>query len=136
MTGALHSAVPVPPEELLGDGDRLSQAAWNLVRNAIEAGATNITLRTRAEHGARIGAEQVALALRFDIVDDGPGVPPELAEQVFLPLVSGRADGSGLGLALAQQVAREHRGTVSYRSRPGHTVFTLLLPVQEDSDAQ
>ena len=121
--------------ELLGDGDRLSQAAWNLVRNAIEAGATNITLRTRAEHGARIGAEQVALALRFDIVDDGPGVPPELAEQVFLPLVSGRADGSGLGLALAQQVAREHRGTVSYRSRPGHTVFTLMLPVQEDDDA-
>src|SRR5580765_544617 len=86
--------------ELLGDADRLSQAAWNLVRNAIEAGANNITLRTRAEHGARIGAEQVALALRFDIVDDGPGVPPELAEQVFLPLVSGRADGSGLGLAL------------------------------------
>lgn len=121
--------------ELLGDGDRLSQAAWNLVRNAIEAGATNITLRTRAEHGARIGAEQAALALRFDIVDDGPGVPPELAEQVFLPLVSGRADGSGLGLALAQQVAREHRGTVSYRSRPGHTVFTLMLPVQEDDDA-
>ncbi|MGG6463081.1 two-component system sensor histidine kinase NtrB [Solilutibacter silvestris] len=122
--------------ELLGDADRLSQAAWNLVRNAIEAGATNITLRTRAEHGARIGAEQVPLALRFDIVDDGPGVPPELAEQVFLPLVSGRADGSGLGLALAQQVAREHRGTLSYRSRPGHTVFTLLLPVQEEgSDA-
>ncbi|PNS08678.1 two-component system sensor histidine kinase NtrB [Solilutibacter silvestris] len=120
--------------ELLGDEDRLSQAAWNLVRNAIEAGANNITLRTRAEHGARIGAEQVALALRFDIVDDGPGVPPELAEQVFLPLVSGRADGSGLGLALAQQVAREHRGTVSYRSRPGHTVFTLMLPVQEETD--
>ncbi|MBS0199148.1 MAG: PAS domain-containing sensor histidine kinase [Proteobacteria bacterium] len=120
--------------ELLGDADRLSQAAWNLVRNAIEAGATNITLRTRAEHGARIGADQVPLALRFDIVDDGPGVPPELAEQVFLPLVSGRADGSGLGLALAQQVAREHRGTVSYRSRAGHTVFTLLLPVQEEGD--
>lgn len=118
--------------ELVGDGDRLSQAAWNLVRNAIEAGATNITLRTRAEHGARIGIDVVPLALRFDIVDDGPGVPPELAEQVFLPLVSGRADGSGLGLALAQQVAREHRGTLSYRSRPGHTVFTLLLPVHED----
>ncbi|MBW8823080.1 MAG: PAS domain-containing sensor histidine kinase [Xanthomonadales bacterium] len=120
--------------ELFGDADRLSQAAWNLVRNAIEAGANNITLRTRAEHGARIGAEQVPLALRFDIVDDGPGVPPELAEQVFLPLVSGRADGSGLGLALAQQVAREHRGTVSYRSRPGHTVFTLLLPVREEGN--
>jgi len=48
---------------------------------------------------------------------------------VFLPLVSGRAEGSGLGLALAQQVAREHRGSLVYRSRPGHTVFTLLLPL-------
>jgi CheY-like chemotaxis protein len=56
-------------------------------------------------------------------------VPEELAEHLFLPLVSGRAEGSGLGLALAQQVAREHRGTLTYRSRPGHTVFTLLLPI-------
>ena len=57
------------------------------------------------------------------------GVPEELAEHLFLPLVSGRAEGTGLGLALAQQVAREHRGTLSYRSRPGHTVFTVLLPL-------
>ena len=56
----------------------------------------------------------------------------ELAERVFLPLVSGRAEGSGLGLALAQQVAREHRGSLAYRSRPGHTVFTLLLPMQAE----
>ena len=51
---------------------------------------------------------------------------------MFLPLVSGRASGTGLGLALAQQVAREHRGSLAYRSRPGHTVFTLLLPMQYD----
>jgi two-component system, NtrC family, nitrogen regulation sensor histidine kinase GlnL len=114
--------------ELPGDGDRLVQAVWNLVRNAIEAGAGEIVLRTRAEHGARIGAAGPELALRLEIVDDGRGVPGELAEQVFLPLVSGRAEGSGLGLALAQQVAREHRGSIAYRSRPGHTVFTLLLP--------
>ena len=62
------------------------------------------------------------------IADDGRGVPEALAEQVFLPLVSGRAEGTGLGLALAQQVAREHRGSLSYRSRVGHTVFTVLLP--------
>ena len=55
-------------------------------------------------------------------------MPEELAEHLFLPLVSGRAEGSGLGLALSQQVAREHRGSLTYRSRPGHTVFTLLLP--------
>src|SRR3546814_8727252 len=77
-----------------------------------------------------------ALALRLDVVDDGHGVPEALAEQVFLPLVSGRAEGSGLGLALAQQVAREHRGSLAYRSRAGHTVFTMLLPgvVGEDGE--
>lgn len=115
--------------EVDGDADRLVQAVWNLVRNAIEAGANQVVLRTRAEHGLCIGAEPHALVLRLEIVDDGRGVPDELAEQLFLPLVSGRAEGSGLGLALAQQVAREHRGSLAYRSRPGHTVFTLLLPM-------
>ncbi|HVI59625.1 MAG TPA: ATP-binding protein [Luteimonas sp.] len=122
--------------ELPGDADRLVQAAWNLVRNAIEAGAATVTLRTRAEHAVRIGDEVHALAMRLEIVDDGRGVPEELAEQVFLPLVSGRAEGSGLGLALAQQVAREHRGTLAYRSRPGHTVFTLLLPVRGGAEEE
>lgn len=123
--------------ELLGDSDALTQSVWNLVRNAIEAGAGNVTLRTRAEHGARIGDALHPLALRLEIVDDGRGVPPELAEHLLLPLVSGRAEGTGLGLGLAQaqQVARAHRGVLVWRSRPGHTVFTLLLPLQaEDGD--
>ena len=120
--------------EFNGDPDRLTQALWNLVRNAIEAGAGNITLRTRAEHGVRIGEDAHPLVLRLEIVDDGRGVPEALAERVFLPLVSGRAEGSGLGLALAQQVAREHRGSLAYRSRPGHTVFTLLLPMVEPQE--
>lgn len=114
--------------EIHGDADRLTQATWNLVRNAIQAGATTITLRTRVEHGARVHDQLHAMALRLEIVDDGRGVPEELTEHLFLPLVSGRAEGSGLGLALAQQVTREHNGTLSYRSRPGHTVFTLMLP--------
>jgi two-component system nitrogen regulation sensor histidine kinase GlnL len=115
--------------EFPGDADRLTQALWNLVRNAIDAGAGTVQLRTRVEHGVRIFDALHALALRLEIVDDGHGIPPELAEQVFLPLVSGRADGTGLGLALAQQVAREHGGSLAYRSRSGHTVFTLLLPL-------
>lgn len=119
--------------EFDGDADRLTQSVWNLVRNAIEAGASQVTLRTRAEHGLRIGDELHAVALRLEIADDGRGVPDELAEQLFLPLVSGRAEGSGLGLALAQQVAREHRGSLAYRSRPGHTVFTLLLPMRAEA---
>ena len=114
--------------EFDGDADRLTQAVWNLVRNAIQAGAASVTLRTRVEHGVRIHDHLHAMALRVEIIDDGKGVPDELAEHLFLPLVSGRAEGSGLGLALAQQVAREHRGSLTYRSRPGHTVFTLLLP--------
>ncbi|MGO4550899.1 nitrogen regulation protein NR(II) [Lysobacter sp. 2RAF19] len=122
--------------DVLGDGDRLTQAVWNLVRNAIDAGAANITLRTRAEHGVRIGDVPHPLAMRLEIVDDGRGVPEELAERIFLPLVSGHAAGSGLGLALAQQVAREHRGSLAYRSRPGHTVFTLLLPLWLEDEAE
>ena len=120
--------------EVEGDADRLAQAVWNLVRNAIEAGATQVTLRTRAEHGVRIADQVHPLALRLDIVDDGRGIPETLAEQVFLPLISGRAEGSGLGLALAQQVTREHRGALTFRSRPGHTVFTLLLPIEGHDD--
>lgn len=118
--------------EFPGDADRLSQALWNLVRNAIESGATNVQLRTRAEHHMLIGDAPHRLALRIEIADDGRGVPEDLAERIFLPLVSGRAEGSGLGLALAQQIVREHGGSLSYRSRPGHTVFTLLLPLPLD----
>jgi two-component system nitrogen regulation sensor histidine kinase GlnL len=61
-------------------------------------------------------------------------VASDLAERIFLPLVSGRAEGTGLGLPLAQQVAREHGGSLGYRSRPGHTVFTLLIPVPDGDD--
>ena len=121
--------------EFPGDADRLTQALLNLVRNAIQAGATSVTLRTRVEHGLRIAEQPYALALRLEVADDGRGVPEELAEHLFLPLVSGRAEGTGLGLALAQQVAREHRGTLSYRSRPGHTVFTVLLPLPVAEEA-
>jgi two-component system nitrogen regulation sensor histidine kinase GlnL len=116
---------------IAGDADRLVQALWNLVRNALESGASQVTLRTRAEHGVLIGDSAHRLVVRVEIVDNGRGVPEDLAERIFLPLVSGRAEGSGLGLALAQQVARGHGGSLGYRSRPGHTVFTLLLPVAE-----
>ncbi len=117
--------------DLSGDADRLVQAAWNLVRNAMQAGAKLVTLRTRVEHGLRIHDHPHAMGLRLEIIDDGRGVPDDLAEHLFLPLVSGRAEGSGLGLALAQQVAREHGGSLTYRSRPGHTVFTMLLPIRD-----
>lgn len=115
--------------EIEGDADRLAQSLWNLVRNALESGASTVSLRTRAEYHVLIGDTAHRLAVRVEIADNGRGVPDDLAERIFLPLVSGRAEGTGLGLPLAQQVAREHGGSLSYRSRPGHTVFTLLIPV-------
>jgi two-component system nitrogen regulation sensor histidine kinase GlnL len=120
----------LPPIAL--DADRLQQALLNLAHNACEAGASVLTLRTRAEHAARIG-DHAGLALRIDVADDGRGVPAELAGTLYEPLVSGRADGSGLGLAIAREIAREHGGELSHVSRPGATVFSLLLPLGDAS---
>ncbi|WP_266168602.1 two-component system sensor histidine kinase NtrB [Dyella subtropica] len=136
----LLQAEPEPPQlrhdydpslpDVMGDADRLQQILLNLARNAIEAGARMLTLRTRVEHGLRLGERVVRTALRVDVIDDGPGVPPALRDSLFEPLVSGRADGSGLGLALAREIAREHGGELRFVSRPGETVFSLYLPLE------
>jgi two-component system nitrogen regulation sensor histidine kinase GlnL len=120
----------LPPVRV--DADRVLQALLNLSRNALEAGARGLVLRTRAEHAARIGDQVVRLAARIDVVDDGRGVPAAVADTLYEPLVSGRADGSGLGLAIAREIAREHGGELGHVSRPGATVFSLLLPVADD----
>ncbi len=112
------------------DGDRLYQLLLNLARNAVEADARMLTLRTRVEFGVRLGERLRRIALRVDVVDDGHGVPPEITDSLYQPLVSGRNDGSGLGLALAQEIAREHGGELRHSSRPGATNFILLLPLE------
>jgi len=112
-----------------GDADRLLQLLLNLMRNAVQAAATSILVRTRAEHAAVIDGQPVRLALRMDVIDDGAGVPDNLRDTLFLPLVSGHASGTGLGLALAQEIALEHGGKIIYSSRPGRSVFSLLLPL-------
>ena len=73
--------------------------------------------------------ERYRLALDLHIEDNGPGIPDELRERVFFPLVSGREGGSGLGLTLAQSFVQQHRGTIECDSRPGSTVFKILLPL-------
>lgn len=117
---------------LRGDADRLLQLVLNLMRNALQAGATRIGVRTRAAHNVLIGERPVRLAARLDVVDNGRGVPETLRDNLFLPLVSGRANGSGLGLALAQEIAREHGGALAHDGAPGQTTFSLLLPVGSD----
>jgi two-component system nitrogen regulation sensor histidine kinase GlnL len=114
--------------DIRGDADSLLQIVLNLMRNALQAAATTITVRTRAEHGAVVGGRTLKRAQRLDVTDDGHGVAEELRESLFMPLVSGRADGTGLGLALAQEIAHEHGGQISFRSRAGHTTFSLTLP--------
>ncbi|HEX6834393.1 MAG TPA: ATP-binding protein [Rudaea sp.] len=118
---------------LHGDGDRLLQLVLNLLRNALQADAKSIQIRTRAERNVRIGDGSVRLAMRLDVSDNGRGVPESLRETLFLPLVSGRADGSGLGLALAQEIAHEHGGALRHDEARGRTVFTLLLPLENNA---
>jgi two-component system, NtrC family, nitrogen regulation sensor histidine kinase GlnL len=117
--------------ELRGHSGRLTQALLNLVRNALQAGATHLRLRTRAEQGALIHGQKHRLVLRIEIHDNGRGVPEAVAGSLFLPLVSGRPGGSGLGLAVAQEIAREHGGIIEFDSRPGATAFVLRLPLGE-----
>ena len=117
----------LPPA--VGDGDRLFQLLLNLARNAVEANAECITLRSRVEFGVRLNDRLRRVVLRVDVIDDGDGIPPELASSLYQPLVSGRPDGTGLGLALAREIAAEHGGELRHGSRPGATTFTLLLPL-------
>ncbi|MDR6937322.1 ATP-binding protein [Luteibacter sp. 3190] len=124
-----HDFDPSLPDSV-GDTDRLMQVLLNLTRNAGQAGASTITLRTRVEHGARLGDRTVRAALRIDVMDDGAGVPDDLRDSLFQPLVSGRPDGTGLGLALSREIALEHGGDLRYTSRPGETVFSLYLPME------
>ncbi|MGH8113603.1 MAG: two-component system sensor histidine kinase NtrB [Rhodanobacteraceae bacterium] len=111
-----------------GDPDRLLQALLNLTRNAIEANARSIVLRSRAEAGWRDLRGQRVPALRIEIGDDGDGVPDAITDTLFEPMVSGRANGSGLGLALAREIAREHGGELTHQPSDSGSRFVLLLP--------
>jgi two-component system nitrogen regulation sensor histidine kinase GlnL len=111
-----------------GDPDRALQALLNLVRNAAEAEARRVVLRSRAEAGWRDERGQRVPALRIEVEDDGKGVPVAIASTLFEPMVSGRPDGTGLGLALAREIAREHGGELTYTPREAGSCFVIRLP--------
>jgi len=117
---------------LTGDRDQLIQAVLNIVRNSAEAmgGKGTIRLRTRCERQFTIGQKRHRLALRVEIEDHGPGIPEELAPHIFYPMVTGKAGGTGLGLAIAQDIVHKHGGLIECASRPGQTLFTLYLPLE------
>ncbi|WP_323769168.1 two-component system sensor histidine kinase NtrB [Antarctobacter sp.] len=119
----------------LGDPDQLLQVVLNLIKNASEAadpreGGT-IRLHTFYEHSFRLrradGSGQT-LPLQVEIIDDGPGLPPDIKGDIFDPFVSGRENGTGLGLALVSKIISDHDGWISVDSVPGRTVFRISLP--------
>jgi two-component system nitrogen regulation sensor histidine kinase GlnL len=120
--------------ELECDDEQIVQAVLNVARNAVQAleqtPEARIVLRTRPVRQVTIGHARYRLAVRIDIVDNGPGVPEELEERLFYPMISGRPEGTGLGLSIAQSIVSQHGGLVECESRPGETRFTFLLPLE------
>lgn len=119
--------------DALADRDQLIQALLNLGGNALQALAGNgrLTLRTSSRRRVTIGGTPHRLAACLEVIDDGPGVPPALRDTLFQPMVSGRAEGSGLGLTIAQSLIRRHGGLIECDSVPGSTTFRILLPLPE-----
>ena len=122
--------------EFRGDREQLIQAVLNIAHNAthalserIAAGDAMLSLRTRIARQATFGRQRFRLALELHIEDNGPGVPEDIRDRIFHPLVSGREGGSGLGLTLAQTFVQQHQGTIECDSVPGRTVFKILIPL-------
>ena len=115
--------------ELVGDREQLIQAVLNIARNSAQAGSRSIAFRTRVVRQITIVRQRHRLALELQVVDDGPGVPEGIQDRIFNPLVSGREGGTGLGLSLAQTFVQYHQGVIEFESRPGRTIFRILLPL-------
>ena len=115
------------------DRDQIIQAFLNLVRNAAAAldGQGSITLRSRAVTNFTIGDLRHRVIASIEIEDDGPGIPRELQDSVFYPLVTSRNDGTGLGLPAAQELVSRHGGLIEFESRPGRTVFYVRIPLDQ-----
>ncbi len=127
--------------EIMGDREQLIQAVLNISRNAQQAlrsmrsdALPELRFRTRTQRQFTIGNSRHRLACQIDITDNGPGVPPELMDTLFVPMISGRVDGTGLGLTIAQSIINQHHGLIECKSSPGKTVFSLLIPLEKADD--
>jgi two-component system, NtrC family, nitrogen regulation sensor histidine kinase GlnL len=121
--------------EILGDQDMLVQAILNLVQNAIQALGDHgeIRLMSRILRQYTISGQRHRLVARLRVRDNGPGIPEEIRERIFFPMVTGRASGTGLGLPIAQSLAQLNNGVIECNSRPGCTDFDLLLPLESET---
>jgi two-component system nitrogen regulation sensor histidine kinase GlnL len=122
--------------EIRGDREQLIQAVLNIVHNAayalserVVSGDAQIVLKTRINRQVTFGKNRYRLALELHVIDNGPGVPEEIKDRLFFPLVSGRDGGSGLGLNLAQTFIQQHHGLIECDSEPGRTDFKIVIPL-------
>jgi two-component system nitrogen regulation sensor histidine kinase GlnL len=117
------------------DPNHIIQAMLNLGRNAVQALSGSdvisprLVLRTRAASNVSVGAKRHRLVASIQFEDNGPGVLAEIRDTIFYPLVSGRSDGSGLGLGIAQDLVSRHGGLIEFDSAPGRTIFVISLPM-------
>ncbi|MHA7880360.1 MAG: nitrogen regulation protein NR(II) [Saccharospirillum sp.] len=122
--------------DMAGDEAQLIQAVLNIARNALQSLSENpvehprITFRTRAVRQHTIRQQRYRLVARLDVIDNGPGIPKDLLEKIFYPMISGRASGTGLGLSIAQQIINYHNGAIECESTPGSTLFRIYLPLE------
>ncbi len=118
------------------DREQIIQALLNIARNGAQAmqGRGRIILRTRVARRVTLAKKVHRLALMISIIDNGPGVPNELKDKIFFPLVSGREGGHGIGLTIAQTFVSQHHGTIEVESRPGETRFSILFPISNETD--
>jgi two-component system nitrogen regulation sensor histidine kinase GlnL len=114
------------------DKEQIIQALLNIVRNAAQAlkGSGDIILGTRVARQVTLARKLHRLVVMIQVIDNGPGVPEELRDRIFFPLVSGREGGTGLGLTLAQNLISQHQGAIELESEPGRTCFTIVLPLR------
>ncbi len=122
--------------ELMADRDMLVQAILNIARNAMLALAdvpeAQLTFRTAIQTRFTIGQNKHKLVIQVSIIDNGPGIPEEMRDSLFFPMVTTRPGGSGLGLSIAQSLINQHEGLIEFQSRPGDTQFHIFLPVFAD----
>ncbi|MBI5450340.1 MAG: nitrogen regulation protein NR(II) [Gammaproteobacteria bacterium] len=118
--------------DVQADRDQLIQAVLNVVRNAIEAieDRGRILIRSRTQRQITLGQHRHRLVIRIDIIDNGRGIPAERMEEIFYPMVTDRPEGTGLGLPIAQALVNQHGGLIECSSRPGETIFTIFLPLE------
>jgi two-component system, NtrC family, nitrogen regulation sensor histidine kinase GlnL len=124
--------------DIIGDKEQLIQAVLNIAHNAAQAlseeirrGTAVIEFRTRVARSVTIAKQRYKLALDLHVIDNGPGIPEEIRDRIFFPLVSGREGGSGLGLTLAQTFVQQHQGFIACESQPGKTDFHIQIPYRK-----